>query len=591
MYPTISGTGPYTDLIQGIAAFNTATAPTLIPQPPALVSASYAFTSGSSTVVTTNNFDPRGVDYSDDGVASLVSVSSNPLSGSVQSLTISGGTALSTGTATSSGGTAVNYGRWQGGTATGVDATGSFTRTIVGSLDWIKGPVQTPFYLGNALTGTAVTYAAAGSTPPTDQNNNTGTINTSTTTLSVNFLKQAVSFNLDATIGANNWIAAATDVKLQDSKAFVAGTNLTDAHSGLTITLNGSGTGTYGVVSGNLYGTGVDAAGLTYALGQGTSNFANGAVAFTGTAQSTSTNYVVGLVSGGMLGSPVNTSGTAIQSTSMAALDPTLAYWVDAGVTAATRVTRDAANQVTKFDLNLPVATSLGCTTACTGTTDTPGTFLVRDATYPLDPPPSPGATTPATALTNTGSDATTGISWGRYVGFVSYTDRIGTTNGVASAAFDARTSNWHGIWASTQNAVPVLPTSGTATYTLLGGTNPTSNTGAVGTLNLGTTTLSADFTNKMVSAAVNLSVGGATWSGSATNMAIQQGTYFEATRNAGVGNLNVTSSIAGVTSGKLSGVFTGNATGTTGGAMLGYALNVGGATGTTVQGVAAFKK
>jgi hypothetical protein len=513
-----------------------------------------------------------------------------------ESNTLAGGTSPVQGTAIPVSGGDVTYGRWTGGTVSGEDFNGSFSgRAVSGAYHWIKGPAIEPFYLPMALTGTVNYTNIAPAGMVTDQAGVLGAISASST-LSVNFSQQSVAFDIQATTAAGNWRGLGTGVGLEPSGQFHAFSGSTSPHQNMSVEFNASTAGTFGQVDGTLMGNGVDAAGVAFVFGQGGTNRAAGTVAFTSsTVQPASTSYVAGIVAAGKVGSPVNTSQAPILTTTLAALNPDeMAFSVIGNVNASSRVTRDGASQVTRFDMELPVAQPTGCTSTCTNVNFAQGTFTLRDNTYPLDPPPTPGGVTPAAALTDTGSDATTGLRWGRYVGFVSYADRTPTTAlnpAVAAAAFDARTSNWHAIWADAQTAAPVLPATGTFNYTLLGGTRPTDSTGAIAA-SPATATLSANFTAMTVNASVNTTIGANTWAASAANMPIVKNTYFEAQKVGGAGNLSVTmnGSAAG-TSGRMTGIFTGNATGATGGAMLGVSMNQGGAAGVTMQSVSAFKK
>jgi hypothetical protein len=596
-YDLWAGNNPYTDLIQGVVAFSTGTPPPLAPKPDANIATAYFYAAGGGSSAT--SFQASGTTYTLDGSGHLTQVAEDPLQepfDQQESQTITGGTSptKSSVTSTSASATVVDFGRWQGGSVSGVNFNGAFgPDTVQGAYHWIKGPAIGPFYLPMALTGT-VSYN--GTTPAgmvTDQAGTAGTIDTAST-FSVNFTQQSVAFDIRANTAAGAWRGLGAGVGLEGGGQFFASSGATSPHQNMSVEFNSSTTGTFGNVDGTLMGNGADAAGVAFTFGQG-ANRAAGTVAFTsGTAQSASTSYVAGIVAAGKLGSPVTALQAPILTTTLAALDPDLAFAVEGTINASSRVTRDGASQVTRFDAELPVAQPTGCTSTCTDVSFTPGTYTLRDNTYPLDPPPTPGGVTSATALTDTGADATTGLRWGRYVGFVSYGDRItGTASNpaVSAAAFDARTSNWHGIWADAQTAAPVLPASGTVNYTLLGGTRPSDSAGNVAATPA-TATLSANFTAMTVNASVNTTVGANAWAASANNIPIAKGTYFEAQKSGAGGNLSVTmnGSAAG-TAGRMMGIFTGNATGATGGAMLGYSLNQGGAAGVTMQGVSAFKK
>lgn len=147
----------------------------------------------------------------------------------------------------------------------------------------------------------------------------------------------------------------------------------------------------------------------------------------------------------------------------------------------------------------------------------------------------------------------------------------------------------------SVQSGPTVLPLTGTFNYTFAGGTSPTDSNGNVGAaLTAANASLTANFTNQTVNAAVsNLVVGGNTWSASAAGMPII-GNVFGAEKKLGVvGPLTVTSTLGANTAGSLVGAFTGP---TGNGVGMLYSLNHGGNSTTnpaavTVSGVAAFRR
>jgi hypothetical protein len=99
----------------------------------------------------------------------------------------------------------------------------------------------------------------------------------------------------------------------------------------------------------------------------------------------------------------------------------------------------------------------------------------------------------------DTGAHAATGLRWGRWHGGLANTASDGATN-----ALDLRTASLHWIYAVGSDG-PVLAITGTRNYALVGGTNPTDNTGAVGVL--GGATLFADFTNQLVSTSLDFTL------------------------------------------------------------------------------------
>lgn len=122
----------------------------------------------------------------------------------------------------------------------------------------------------------------------------------------------------------------------------------------------------------------------------------------------------------------------------------------------------------------------------------------------------------------DTGSDGSTDLEWGRWHGGVA---NVTNSDGI-SGELDLSVASLHWIYA-TDDEGPVLPLTGSQTYELVGGTNPTNNGGDVGTL--GSATLFADFTNLTVLSDVSLTMPGAsapeTWSASGSGT-ITSGTF-----------------------------------------------------------------
>ena len=193
------------------------------------------------------------------------------------------------------------------------------------------------------------------------------------------------------------------------------------------------------------------------------------------------------------------------------------------------------------------------------------------DGTY------SSGTSSPS----NQGFDANTGLYWGRWAnGTASFTDTAGTSSDIA---LDSQSAHW--IY-TTNQVTPTLPLTGTASFNLVGNTNPTDNLGNSGVL--GTASLSADFTNQSVDADVNLSINNQTWDASATDVALNgEAATFEGDFD----TVTITDETNGDTadgSGELSGFITGDADGNVAGAGMAYSLSDD--VDTTVEGAAAFE-
>ncbi|MDQ3026054.1 MAG: hypothetical protein M3R58_06080 [Pseudomonadota bacterium] len=111
---------------------------------------------------------------------------------------------------------------------------------------------------------------------------------------------------------------------------------------------------------------------------------------------------------------------------------------------------------------------------------------------------------------------------WGRWGGGAATITRSG---GGSVTQLDLSSRSLHYIFAGTQSGPVALPLTGTGVYEVIGSTRPTDISGHVGALN--SATLDANFTNRTVSATVNIAINGQTWNGSATNMPIYRDQYF----------------------------------------------------------------
>jgi hypothetical protein len=168
----------------------------------------------------------------------------------------------------------------------------------------------------------------------------------------------------------------------------------------------------------------------------------------------------------------------------------------------------------------------------------------------------------------NQGSDAATGLRWGRWHG--------GDAQ-VGGSALNLATGSLHWIYALAPSA-PVLPASGTASYALIGNTNPTDNFGRIGFL--GSATLTANFTNQTVVSTLDVGINSQVWQASGSGSLFSGTPVF-----AGSYSVTVNSALGspvGTGSGSFTGFFTGGALG----AGLSYSLGSG---STTVSGAAAF--
>ncbi len=110
---------------------------------------------------------------------------------------------------------------------------------------------------------------------------------------------------------------------------------------------------------------------------------------------------------------------------------------------------------------------------------------------------------------TDTGFDAMTVLRWGRWSGGIASGTLLSDGSDVS---LDLGNQSLHWI-SSPAEAPPVMPITGTASYTLVGATSPTDNRGNTGVL--GSATFLADFTNLTVASTLVIDIGGVTWSAS----------------------------------------------------------------------------
>ena len=168
------------------------------------------------------------------------------------------------------------------------------------------------------------------------------------------------------------------------------------------------------------------------------------------------------------------------------------------------------------------------------------------------------------------GFDDATGLRWGRW--------SEGAAN-VGGAALDLTTRSLHWIYALAPGA-PVLPASGTASYTLIGNTSPTDSAGNTGFL--GSATLTANFTNQTVASTLNIGINSQVWQASGSGSLFSGTAVFAGSY--GVNVNNALGSPLATGSGSFTGFFTDGAAG----AGLSYSLTSG---STNVSGAAAFQQ
>lgn len=423
---------------------------------------------------------------------------------------------------------------------------------------WIVGPAIDPVYLPEVLLTTA-TYSFAGGTTPTTVTGAAASLNSGS--LLVNFTQQLVSLSLALTVGGAPWTANTAATPLENmywnnaKSGFRAQTPLlmgpiSPGWGTLTVACPTCATGTFGTVTGQLTGSGLNGAILSYLLGDGIGQTVAGAAAFTGAAQNTATPYRIAGLSGIDWNPPANVSTVPVPGT--------LGGYTNAGTVLA-----DAAGNVTRFNASQPFSNGSGITLGI-------------------------GTAIPA----GLGTDPVSGISWGRWVGgALSKTDLAsGTVTGLqnTTAAGAALSSHW--IASPTLVGPVTLPVTGVFNYVPAGGTQPTDSLGGVGTLN--SATLSANFTTQTVALGINVTTPNAgNLIASGTGIPIEQKSMFNAStagslQGSNPGSLAVTGSAAGTPQGHIGGAFTG--AGGIGAAMI-YGLVSG--NGVIVNGVTAFHR
>ncbi|MBU0689559.1 MAG: FecR family protein [Gammaproteobacteria bacterium] len=473
-----------------------------------------------------------------------------------ETYTLTGATGAVPGAANSVTSTGIKFGRYAAVPAlttttlyAGSPPT-SFTQTFSGGYgSWIAGPSVNPFYLPEALVGTA-TYVFDGGTAPVTQAGSTGAIGSAS--LTVNFTNQSVGANLAVNGGGHSWTATATAMPLTSNSGVGNSRSHFDTYGGgtLNIVMDGTTTG-QGYISGQITGNGINGAFLQYYFNDTLAQSISGAAAF----RIDTFN-----------GSPATTVNlaTPYQLVAISRYDPlgvsnggNTFYDINGTFNNAGRVIKDAAGNLTRFDMG---SNNGGSTQGGTAVSQNSNIISIGTAT-----------------TTNLGKDTVSGISWGRWQGGnMGVSDRVTNT---PLASVSNTTSSLHWLAAPIMNGPVTLPASGTFTYSLGGGTNPTDNLGNVGTLN--GATLQADFSAMTVNVGVNATVAGTNYVATGSNLPIQQTIFGD-----GNGGGTFTATANGVaTQGGVGGSFTGiGATGA--GVVYGFQDR-----STTVNGVLAFHR
>lgn len=111
----------------------------------------------------------------------------------------------------------------------------------------------------------------------------------------------------------------------------------------------------------------------------------------------------------------------------------------------------------------------------------------------------------------DTGFDSVTVLRWGRWSGGVAEGTLL-SDGSVVSIELGNQSLHWI---SGPDQAPPVMPITGNATYSLVGATAPTDNQGNAGVL--GSATFDADFTNLRVDSTLVIDIGGVAWSAAGT--------------------------------------------------------------------------
>jgi len=395
-----------------------------------------------------------------------------------QTLAIQGGTAAEVQTVDVGNNTQITVGRWAN--ASNFSFTGASFQPL-GSVHFAYGGAGYASYLSDVLTGT-VSYTRVAATSPTNQSGAVGSLISSI--LDVNFTQRTLSTTLGismpaATAGApaETWTLQAANLPFSANRFFAA-TGL-----GLTITnrtgqTSNTNDNLFGSLEGSFVGAGLNGAIIGFGFVDGTNpanvNTVNGVVAFRGPVQNIAEPYRTGLVS-----------------------DPTQVLLADPfarsfGTTnRPAEVTTDAQGRITAFAAPYVISNNrLGHQSYQIGTAQ------VADA----------------------GFDAATGLVWGRW-----------SSGGATIAGQNVALANrsLHYIFSSAQSGPVALPLTGTASYDVIGSTNPTDLSGNTGRLN--SAALNANFSARTVDTSLNLTIAGQTWNASTVGAPINRDQYFSA--------------------------------------------------------------
>jgi hypothetical protein len=193
---------------------------------------------------------------------------------------------------------------------------------------------------------------------------------------------------------------------------------------------------------------------------------------------------------------------------------------------------------------------------------------------------------------TNTASDVSSLVMlrWGRWAGGTAVVTNLATNS---SYTIDLSQRSLHWVQGGDSASPPVMPQFGTATYALIGATNPTDRSGHTGILH--NAAMMADFTNQAVAASFNLTVNdvNVTASGNGSIGAVLGLPAHQFAGSITTGTMITTPGLSlGTPQGTFSGFFSapgGTQPGVPGGAALTYSITDG-MGGLAIDGAAAFR-
>ncbi len=513
---------------------NTNIVPVVVAVPDPLGLRDIVLASGSTTY--SGQALPAGTTLVNGGLRAFTSVAG----GSGATATITGGTIADANTFDVGNGTVISIGRWTTPTNVSLLGLGSFGG-LSATTHFAYAGSGFPIYLSDVLTGT-VSYTRVGATSPTDLNGVTGSI--TSTLLDVNFTQRLLNATIAVAIPVSgtptNYTLQATNVPFAQNSFFaftgfglVVTNNTTGQNSNGNFALNG-------VIEGSFVGAALNGAILGYSFQDGTGGVnrsVSGVVAFQGPAQNSQAPFQYGLIS-----------------------DPTGSLLRSAYSQSYVTINRPAELNV---DANGRAITFRGPFARADGSING-NTNYAQGTAQALD----------------IGTDAATGLSWGRWSG------GNATIGGVETSL---ASRSLHYVFSAPQSGPTTLPLTGTAVYDVAGSTRPTDVNGNVGTMN--TATLNANFTARTVDATVNVTLANRTWNASATGMAIYRDMIFSANTGPSPGGglpaptqlmITCTPNCGSGFTGSLDGFFTGR---TGQGAGVNYSIN------NNIAGAVAFRR